>query len=68
MSSQELIHRLTGPLRSLVLSATKDTDSTVFGTSEQDAAEVITWVEKASKADIVDQSSIKVEWRLFPRH
>ncbi|KAF8502533.1 hypothetical protein JB92DRAFT_2973261 [Gautieria morchelliformis] len=59
MSSQELIHRLAEPLRSLVLSVTKNADSTVFGTSEQDAADVVTWLEKASKADIVDQSSIK---------
>ena len=61
MYSQESIGRLAEPLRNLVLSATKNAESSIFGASDQDAAEVKTWIEKASKADIVDGKSIKVE-------
>lgn len=67
MSSQESIARLAEPLRKLVLLATKDDDSAIFGTSEQDAAEVETWIDKASKADIVDAKNIKVEYRVLSR-
>lgn len=61
MSSQEVVAQLAEPLRNLVLAAAKDT--ILFGSTEKDIAEVKTWVEKASKADAVNESNIKVAWK-----
>lgn len=61
MSSQEAVARLAEPLRNLVLAAAKDT--ILFGSTEKDIAEVKTWVEKASHADAVNESNIKVAWK-----
>jgi aminoacyl tRNA synthase complex-interacting multifunctional protein 1 len=64
MSFQEVVRLLPEPSRNLVLAAAKDVDagpSTMYGASEKDAAEMKTWIEKASKPDEVFESNIKVE-------
>jgi len=60
MSTKGIVNRLSEPVRSLVLSATKDAGSSVFGASEKDEAEVQEWIEKASNPSVVDASGIKV--------
>ncbi|KAF8526237.1 nucleic acid-binding protein [Hysterangium stoloniferum] len=59
MASPEILARLSEPVRRLVLAATRDAGSSVFGGSEKDAAEVKTWIEKTSEFDLAQAEWIK---------
>ncbi|KIJ54689.1 hypothetical protein M422DRAFT_24595 [Sphaerobolus stellatus SS14] len=59
MSTKEIVHTLSAPIRNLVLAATKDAGSSIFGASEKDEAEVKAWIEKAGKEDVRSEEGVK---------
>lgn len=59
MSTQTL-DRLSDTVRKLVLVATKDAGSSIFGVSEKDEIQVQEWIEKIADGSITEDSNLKV--------